>query len=159
MPGVRRGRRAPQPVLQMLSIFRMRSMGQLVPACRENPGTGKPIHPRASQGSSGHRDKMWNSKNGDSPNEQIRDEWHKTDEEARRDPKRKTGKAKLLRLPSPTHKVFYRSGDVVHHVGGNDAPLTQRCRCAVTGIAVDENAGPGSIQSPHSLSLKRADNT
>jgi hypothetical protein len=31
MPGVRRGRRAPQPVLQMLSIFRMRSMGQLVP--------------------------------------------------------------------------------------------------------------------------------
>jgi hypothetical protein len=43
MPGVRRGRRVPQSFLQMLSIFRMRSIGQLVPACRENPGSRKPI--------------------------------------------------------------------------------------------------------------------
>jgi hypothetical protein len=62
MPGVRRGRRAPQPVLQMLRTFRMRSMGQLVPACRENPDTRKPIHPRASPGSSGQRD-HWNHRN------------------------------------------------------------------------------------------------
>jgi hypothetical protein len=60
MSGVRRGRRAPQPVLQMLSTFRMRSMGQLVPACRENPATRKPIHPRPNPWSSGHRDKSPN---------------------------------------------------------------------------------------------------
>jgi hypothetical protein len=32
-------------------------MGQLVPACRENPGFRKPVHLRASPESSGHRDK------------------------------------------------------------------------------------------------------
>jgi hypothetical protein len=64
MPGVRRGRRASQPVLEdAQASLRMRSMGQLFPAYRENPGTRKPIHPWESPESSGHRDKTKAFKN------------------------------------------------------------------------------------------------